>query len=108
MTCHQCGHNFCWQCLVSYNGPVVHRQGCPHAVRDVAADQRNWVAEDMNMTQINNLFARGGRMVDGEPVLAAPMFQPPLPPPAQAQAPAINFLPTGFFQALWGGGNVGG
>jgi hypothetical protein len=108
MTCHQCSHNFCWQCLVSYTSPVVHRQGCPHGVRNVAAEQGNWVAEGMNMAQINNLFARGGRMVDGEPVLAAPMIQPPLPPPAQAQAPAINFLPAGFFQALWGGGNVGG
>lgn len=111
MTCHQCSRNFCWQCLVPYVGQVVHREGCPHGVRNVAAVQGNWMDENMTQAQINRLIAHGGRIGDGAPVLAAPAMPHPVQLPAHlAGFPMMgnHFTPVGFFQALFGNRNGGG
>jgi hypothetical protein len=42
MTCHTCRHNFCWQCLVPYDGSVQHLEGCIHGRVNVAIDPGNW------------------------------------------------------------------
>jgi hypothetical protein len=124
MTCHQCRHNFCWQCLVSMDTPGPHNDGCPLVRRNVAVDPGNWAPDNMTEAQINNLIAQARRRMDdpqhrpedppnGFGFAFAP---PPLPPamPGGQLPPLMAPPPMGFlnvanmFQNIFGGGGQNG
>ncbi|KAI4691291.1 uncharacterized protein J4E84_003582 [Alternaria hordeiaustralica] len=114
MTCEQCGHNFCWVCLVEYTKDIRHRDDCPHARVHVAVDPGNWLPEDLTLAQINRLIAEADARLDA-PVEApahAHVNVPHVAPAPQAPAPAPPPLAVAFGGMLnplnWRGGGGGG
>lgn len=63
MTCDRCHHNFCWVCLVTYDGRE-HAEGCIHGRRNVAAEMGNWIAENATLEQINAAIEQARRRLD--------------------------------------------
>ncbi|KAH7386802.1 hypothetical protein DE146DRAFT_701791, partial [Phaeosphaeria sp. MPI-PUGE-AT-0046c] len=63
MTCHCCRHNFCWQCLVTYDGRP-HLDGCIHGTRNVGAEIDNWAPDNATPAQINVLIEQARRRLD--------------------------------------------
>ena len=98
----QCGHNFCWVCLVEYTKDIRHLDDCPHARVHVAVDPGNWLPEDLTLAQINRLIAEADARLDAP--VEAPVHAPhvaPAPPP-----PAVTF--GGVFNPFnWMGGGDG-
>ncbi|KAF2642964.1 hypothetical protein P280DRAFT_394527 [Massarina eburnea CBS 473.64] len=97
MTCKQCKHNFCWQCLVTFTSNMQHRVDCTHRILDIGNDMRNFVDDrtwHMNFIQrdpnmVNQFLANPPPLPPLVPALRRiPMFPPPLPPPQ----PALNMV----------------
>jgi hypothetical protein len=114
---------------VEYSSKVQHLGTCPHGRIHAAADPGNWIAENLNMAQINNLIRRATARLDN-PAPQAPAAHfpapqlpvmgqfhiPPIPPiPAippfnnqQPPAPGPAFIGMfNFFDWVGGGGGGG-
>ncbi|KAF1850949.1 uncharacterized protein K460DRAFT_302543 [Cucurbitaria berberidis CBS 394.84] len=124
MTCQHCRQHFCWQCLVLYSNNFQHAEGCIHGQVNVAADPRNWAADNLNGAQMNHLIhqahARLTNMALNPPApLPAPAWAPAAPPqPVPDAAPRLNMqllraqAPIQFHARIFnflgfGGGNGG-
>ncbi|KAI8930635.1 hypothetical protein NX059_012245 [Plenodomus lindquistii] len=56
MVCRKCEHNFCWVCPVPYSSDVQHTNDCIHGHTNAADDPRNWIPDDVNINEVNQII----------------------------------------------------
>ncbi|KAF3038119.1 hypothetical protein E8E12_005248 [Didymella heteroderae] len=118
MNCQRCRHNFCWECLGTYNGNANnHAETCSHRRPMIAHDIGNFIDDNLTVAQVNALIERtrqdrevgrapqpniqlapGVRLINGvadgpAPPPAGAAVGRPTPRPEPRAPPAMNAAP---------------
>ncbi|KAL1645323.1 hypothetical protein SLS61_008393 [Didymella pomorum] len=112
MNCQRCRHNFCWECLGTYNSNANdHDETCTHRRPMIAHDIGNFVNDNLTVAQVNVLIehARQDREAGRAPqpnIQLAPDVQlvngvtvGPAPSPVPVPRPHPQAQPGGGRQA---------